>query len=167
MKASTLHENNASGIEWKVFALGATLGANGTSDFTATGTGQTFVLDTIEAGDIVLSHLCRVELVKPISHAATWKIQVGITGDLDRFIGDAAGGVADIKATDSNGNTLVPASTALADHLAYVRANGSAINLLATVAVGSGNVSDTTAGEIWIVIPIIRFKDRVTRRIGV
>lgn len=164
MKTATLHENNASTIEWKTFALGVTLGAAGASDFTASGTGQTFVLDQLEAGDIVLSHMVRIDLVKPIAHAATWQIQVGVTGDLDRFLGAAGGGVADLKGTDLNGNTLLPASNTLADALPYVRANAAAINILATVAVGSGNVSDTTAGELWITIPIIRRSDRVTKR---
>lgn len=160
MKASTLHQNGAAGIEWKHFALGVDLGANGASDFTASGTTQTITLDTLEAGDIMLCGLARVEVAKALTHSATWSIQVGITGDTDRVIANT-----ELKALSLNGDTVVP--TVAADALPYVRANGSAINIVALITVGSGNVSDTSAGQVWIVIPILRFKDRVTRRIGV
>lgn len=159
MKTATLHENNASTIEWKVFALGFTLGAAGASDFTAAGTTQTFVLDQLQAGDIVLSHLVRVDQVKAVGHAATWSVQVGVTGDTDRFIVNT-----DIKPTSLNGDTLVPSSATLADLNPYVRANSADIDLIATITVGSSTVAATTSGEIWITIPIIRRTDRVTKR---
>lgn len=159
MKTATLHENNASTIEWKTFALGFTLGAAGSSDFSAAAINQTFVLDQLQAGDIVLSHLVRVDHVKPVSHAASWSVQVGVTGDTDRFIVNT-----DIKGNDLNGATLVPSSATLADLNPYVRANAADIDLVAVVTVGSGNVSATTGGEIWITVPIIRRTDRVTKR---
>lgn len=159
MKTSTLHENNASGIEWKVFELGVDLNA-GATDFSASGTTQTFTLDALEAGDIMLCGLARLEVSRAISHAANWSMQVGITGDTDRVIPNT-----ELKALSLNGDTVVP--SVANDALPYVRANGNPINIVALLTVGSGNVSDTTAGRVIIVIPIIRFKDRVTRRIGV
>ena len=156
MKSTTLHENNASTIEWKTFALGTTLKAGGT-DFTASGTTQTFTLDQLEAGDIARCGLARGAVANPISHAANWSLQVGITGDTDRLIANT-----ELKALSLNGDTVVP--TVAADALPYVRANGNPIDIVALLTVGSGNVSDTTAGEVWITIPIIRRADRVTRR---
>ncbi len=158
MKAATIHENNASTIEWKTYGLGTTLKQGG-SDFTASGTTQTFVLDSIEPGDIVISHLVRVDVVKALGHAANWSVEVGVNGDSNRFIA-----TTELKALSLVGDTAVPSSATLADLHPYVRINANAIDLTAVVTVGSGNVSDTTAGEVWITVPIIRRKDRVTRR---
>lgn len=139
--------------------VGLGRGTSGASDFSASGTTQAIVITALNPGDVVNISGIKIDVITPVVHAATFTARLGIVGDDDRFIGPAAG--TDVKS--STAKVLIPNGTVLADTLSYVNNTTAAINLVLTVQAGSGNISDATAGELQVLIPISRVLDRVTQ----
>lgn len=140
------------------FRLGTRKNTNQTTDFTGAGASQVFVLTVLQPGDRVLTHGIVADLITPLvsSTGATVTGKLGIVGDDNRFI---AGSADNLRATVAK--TLLPDAAALGDLLPYVNNTANPINLVFTITMGSGAVSDITAGEIQLQIPIGRFDDRV------
>lgn len=125
----------------------------GNSDFAGiSGVTGTFVVGIAKPGDIVFPGTV-LDVVTPVAvAAATLTAAVGITGTVDRFI-------AATSVKDTTAKTLV--NTTATHALPYVNNTASDVNILVTLVAATGNISDITAGELRVRIPISRKADRI------
>lgn len=121
----------------------------------ASGTTGTITLDTINPGDFIDTSKIRIERITAVAHAATFVVEVGVTGDTDRLIDT-------IDAKAAGQQCLMQAVAA--DLLPYVNNSTSDTSLLLTMTCGSSTIAATTAGEFAVVVPILRKRDRWTDR---
>lgn len=150
---SSIHDSVGLGGAVQIYRIElADMNAGSTSGTTA----QIITVDALNPGDIVDCAGVRIEEKIALTHAAaTISVKAGITGDDDRFIANT-----DLKA--ANVDQLVP--TVAADALPYVNNTAAAVNMLLTVTLATGAMSTMSAGELWLVVPILRKLDRVANR---
>ena len=131
-------------------AVGTT---TGNSDFAGvSGTTGTFTIGVAQPGDIVFPGTV-VDVFTPFTvAAATLTGAVGVTGTVDRFVA-----ATDIKSTTAK----VLVNTTATHALPWVNNTASPVNILVTLVAATGNISDITAGELRVRIPISRKADRV------
>jgi hypothetical protein len=141
------------GLKFIELHVGVVVPGQTSSDLSATGTSETETLDSLQPGDIVLPG-AHIDVITPFVLAAgTLTFALGITGTVDRFIA-----ATNIK--DTTAKVLV--NTTATHALPYINNTASAVSLIGTLTAGAGNVGDATAGHLRIIVPILRFADRIS-----
>ena len=117
---------------------------------------QVITLDNLDPGDMVFPHGIRIDEKTSLVHAAaTITVRLGIMGSLARFVA-----LTDMKA--ANVETILP--VAIGELAPYVNNTAAAIALQVEINVATGVLNTMTAGELWVAVPILRKRDRLTNR---
>lgn len=153
MRANIVDDPNFGGVVTLFVIEPKDITAGSTSGTTA----QVISLTVLKPGDIVLPHGIRIDLSSPATHVDTCVASLGVTADATRFIGSADLKTSNLKAR------IVSDPTKL---LPYVNQTGSDRTLSLTVTVGSDTVATIGIGELWVVVPILRYADRLPHRVG-
>jgi hypothetical protein len=112
---------------------------------TGIGTSQIVRIATLQPGDMILPGTV-LDIAQNYAHAGSVTVSLGYTGTPAGILA-----ATDVKAATQRGAFATAG---------FVNNTASPIDLIATVTVGSGNVSDATAGRIGVFLPISRRTER-------
>lgn len=148
-------------------ANGAAPSYTPTSDFTAAATTQTFILQALAVGDVVVYPRAQCWVKQKFTDHATedtaattlanLKADIGYTGATTAFI---AGTNADLQQAVNS-----PTTGQAAGGGGYAHKTGT-VNLLATLTSTAGNLSTITYGELYIYLALARVGEWVRDRQG-
>lgn len=119
-------------------------------------TSQVIDLTILQPGDMVLSQGVRIDLQTPATHEHGISVALGLDNDAVRFVG-----LTDIKSPTlkalraSDATKLIP----------YVNNTGSQRTLKLTVQASGGTLETMQVGQVWVVVPVLRYTDRFTDRL--
>jgi len=132
-------------------------GASGQgSDFAGvTGVTGTYTIATLQPGDVVFPSAIIDVLTPFVVAAATLTASLGVTGTPAQFIA-----ATDIKSATAK----VLVGTTAGQAQPYVNNTASPILLILTLTAATGNISDITAGELRIKVPISRRAERLDQQ---